>query len=409
MAKAPLLPVEEALAAILEGVAPTEPEFVSIFSCRNRTLAQDVASLRTQPPFATSAMDGYAVRAADIARPGARLRLIGTSAAGHRFAGEMGAGETVRIFTGAPLPAGADTILIQENASVSNDIVTPSQSEPLGRFVRAAGLDFHEGEVLLSAGTRIGAREISLAAAMNHAALPVHRRPRVAILATGDELAQPGGQAGPDQIIASNHLGVGAAVESAGGEAIHLGIAEDNFPSLEKHIAAARDQRADVLVTIGGASVGDHDLVQSALGREGMALDFWRIAMRPGKPLMFGQLGPMRIIGLPGNPVSSIVCALIFIQPLVRALSGDRAAAADRSEPAIAGAPLPANDERQDYLRAKICSYSNGLPVVVPHARQDSSMLSTLAQSDALLIRGVHAPALAEGQPCRILRLDRLD
>lgn len=409
MAKTPLLPVEDALAAILRGVTPTETEMVPIFACRNRVLAADLASLRTQPPFATSAMDGYAVRAQDIASPGARLKLVGTSAAGHRFAGGISPGETVRIFTGAPLPDGADTILIQENAIVSSNLVEATQSEPRGRFVRASGLDFRQGDVLLTAGTELGAREIALAAAMNHGVLPVRRRPRVAILATGDELVPPGGVAGPDQIIASNHLAIASAVESFGAEAILLGIAEDNFSSLEKHIANAREAPADVLVTIGGASVGDHDLVQSALGREGMALDFWRIAMRPGKPLMFGQLGAMRILGLPGNPVSSIVCALIFIRPLVRALLGQQLPDADISEEAIAGADFAANDERQDYLRAIITGKNNALPVVVAQPKQDSSMLATLASSDVLVVRRPFAAALAKGERCRIVRLQWLD
>lgn len=409
MARAPLLPVEEALARILTDVRPTAAEPCPISACRGRILAEDVASRRTQPPFPSSAMDGYAVRGADVSQPGARLKVIGSSAAGHGFAGRVGAGEAVRIFTGAPVPAGADTILIQENASLSNDVVTALQAEPTGRFVRPEGMDFRTGEVLLKAGTRLGAREIALAAAMNHAALPVRRRPMVAILATGDELVLPGAEPGPDQIVASNNIAVATAVESAGGQPLLLGIARDSAESLAESIASARASGADVLVTIGGASVGDHDLVQAALAREGMSLSFWRIAMRPGKPLMFGALDGMRILGLPGNPVASIVCTLIFLQPLIRALLATAAPLEAATRPALLGMDVGANDERQDYLRVRISGESQGLPVVAPHARQDSAMLSTLAASDALLIRAPHAPAARSGAPCTILPLALLD
>jgi len=409
MAGSPLLPVAEALRRILDRAAPTNAEIVPITAARGRTLATSLASTRTQPPFPTSAMDGYAVRADDLTDPRKPLTLLGESAAGKGFSGTVEAGTCVRIFTGAPLPPGADTILIQENANVANGLVTATQAEPKGRFVRPAGLDFKTGDVLLEAGTRLGARELGLAAAMNHASLSVRRRPRIAILATGDELVLPGKIPGPDQIVASNNIAVAAAAEAAGGEAVLLGIATDTLASLENSIRAARACGTDVLVTIGGASVGDHDLVQSALVREGMDLGFWRIAMRPGKPLLFGSLGPMRILGLPGNPVSSIVCALIFLQPLIRALLGDPCAAADISEPARLGVALGPNDERQDYVRVRLGSGADGLPVATPHQRQDSSMLSTLAASDALLIRPPYAPVAAAGDLCRILRLDRLD
>lgn len=409
MAKSPLLPVAEALDRILAGVTPTNAEIVPITAARGRTLAENVASTRTQPPFATSAMDGYAVRADDLREPGKPLILLGESAAGRRFHGPVGQGECVRIFTGAPLPEGADTILIQENAHVSNGLVIATQAEPRGRFVRSAGLDFKTGDVLLTAGTRLGARELGLVAAMNHACISVRRKPRVGILATGDELVLPGEIPGPDQIVASNNLAVAAAVEVAGGEALLLGIAADTFDSLEGSIRAAREAGVDLLVTIGGASVGEHDLVQSALRHEGMDLGFWRIAMRPGKPLLFGALGQMRILGLPGNPVSSIVCSLIFVQPLIRALLGDGAAGRDLSSEAVLGRDLGANDDRQDYLRVRIEGDAAGLPVVVPHERQDSSMLSTLSASHALLIRPPFAPAAAAGSRCRIVMLDRLD
>jgi molybdopterin molybdotransferase len=403
-----LLPVEEALRRVLEGVVSLSADTVAIAAAHGRTLAADVAATRTQPPWANSAMDGYAVRAADVAEPGSRLRLIGSSAAGHSFSGRIGPGETVRIFTGAPIPDGADSVLIQEDATADGPSITATRAVKPGQHIRLAGLDFAAGQVLLNAGRRLGPTEVALAAAMNHGAVPVRRKPRVAILATGDELVLPGDDPGPDQIVASNNFAIAAAVEAYGGEAHLLGIATDEFSSLEAAIRRARDLAADVLVTIGGASVGDHDLVQSALAKDGMKLGFWRIAMRPGKPLIFGSLGSMRILGLPGNPVSSIVCTLIFIRPLIRALLGDPDAAADPTGPAILGADMRANDFRQDYVRSRIVDWRDGLPVVAPHPVQDSSMLSVLAASQALLIRAPHAPAAQAGEACRIVPLELL-
>lgn len=406
MSGAPLLPVSQALERVLASApTPLPAEHISLTQARGRTLAEDVSALRTQPPFPASAMDGYAVRATDIAHVPASLKVIGTSAAGHRFAGVVSAGEAVRIFTGAPVPEGADTILIQENTRVDGDVVIALESEEAGRYVRRAGLDFTQGEVLLAKGRRLGPPELALAAAMNHPSLPVTRRPRVALLATGDELVRPGESLGPDQIVASNTYAVAAYAEAAGAEVIDLGIAGDRFSDLETSIRAARDAGADVLVTLGGASVGDHDLVQTALSREGMDLGFWRIAMRPGKPLMHGRIGDMRILGLPGNPVSAIVCGVLFLVPLVRALSGDPKAGADRSESAVLGVDLPANDSRQDYLRAHIVGVRDGHPLVEAFRRQDSSMLRVLAEAECLIVRDVHAPAAKAGEACRIVRL----
>jgi molybdopterin molybdotransferase len=250
----------------------------------------------------------------------------------------------------------------------------------------------------------MGPRSQALAAAMGHAEVPVRRRPRVAVLATGDELVRPGEAMRPDQIVASNVYAIAGMVTQAGGVPIDLGIATDDFAALEAAVAAAEEAGADVLVTLGGASVGDHDLVQSALTRRGMRLGFWRIAMRPGKPLIFGSLGRMAILGLPGNPVSSIVCAHLFLEPLLRALAGDPDARADRSGPAVLGGPLPANDMRQDYLRARLSVDADGRTVATPFARQDSSMLRLLADAQALVVRPPHAPPAAAGDPCRILR-----
>lgn len=401
-----LTPVADALAGILAGASPIrERETVPLDRAEARTLAADVAALRTQPPFPASAMDGFAVRAADIATVPARLALIGTSAAGHAFTGTVGPGQCVRIFTGAPVPAGADAILIQENARAEGNMVEALSPVTAGRFVRQAGLDFREGEVLLRAGRRLGPSAVALAAAMGYATLPVVRRPRVAILATGDELVRPGEPTGPDQIVASNTYAVAAIAERAGAEALDLGIARDDLPALTAAIDAARDAGADVLVTLGGASVGDHDLVQRALAARGWEFGFWRIAMRPGKPLMHGRLGAMTVLGLPGNPVSSIVCSLIFLVPLVRALSGDPDAGAVATQPARLGVDLPANDERQDYLRARLTAGEDGTLVATPFPRQDSSMLRLMAEAEALVVRAPHAPAARAGDPCRIIRL----
>ena len=406
MSRAPLLPVSDALARVLDSARdPLPAELVPLAQARGRTLAQDVAALRTQPPFPASAMDGYAVRAADIASVPARLNVIGESAAGRRFTGAIAAGEAVRIFTGAPVPDGADTILIQENTRAEDGAVVALESETLGRYVRRAGLDFSTGDVLLKKGRRLGPPELALAAAMNHPALPVTRRPRVALLATGDELVRPGEDIGPDQIVASNTFAVRAYAENAGAEVIDLGIAGDRFADIEAAIRQARDSGADVLVTLGGASVGDHDLVQTALAREGMELGFWRIAMRPGKPLMHGRIGDMRILGLPGNPVSAIVCGLLFLVPLVRALSGDPRAGDDVTETAVLGGDLPENDNRQDYLRARITGTQDGRPLVEAFGKQDSSMLRVLSEAQCLIVRDAHAPAARAGEMCRMLRV----
>jgi len=407
MAGTNLLPVADALAQILEGAGiASAPESVPLSQAHNRRLAADLAARRTQPPAALSAMDGYAVRRADIETVPAVLTMIGTSAAGHGFHGAVKAGETVRIFTGAPLPEGTDTIVIQEDTDASGNSITMKESEPLGRHVRAAGLDFKSGDVLLEKGRRLGPVELALAAAMNHSHVEVARRPLVAILATGDELVAPGTEPGPDQIVASNNFAVAAYVERAGGQVLDLGIAPDNFPDIEAAIRRAREANADVLVTLGGASVGDHDLVQDALKNEGMDLGFWRIAMRPGKPLMHGSIGDMRVLGLPGNPVSAIVCAILFLVPLVRALTGDPGAGEDISIPALLGEDMRENDTRQDYVRSRVSGLHDGAPVATPFSRQDSSMLGTLAQSQGLIIRPPFAPPAKKGDACRVILLD---
>jgi molybdopterin molybdotransferase len=406
MSRDMLLSVAEARARILADVSGERPiETVKLAQAAGRTLAEDLIARRTQPPMAVSAMDGYAVRAADLAHLPIRLRQIGESAAGHGFLGCVGPGETVRIFTGAPVPAGADAILIQEDAQADDGFIAPARSVSQGRFIRPKGLDFAEGETLLLAGTRLGPSQMALAAAMNHAEIKVARAPRVAILATGDELAAPGGAIGADQIVASNSFAIAALVEEAGGAPLDLGIARDEFAAIAAGIRAARDAKADVLVTLGGASVGDHDLIKPALAREGMKLNFWRIAMRPGKPLIHGGLGPMAILGLPGNPVSAIVGGILFLRPLVRALLGDPEAQSARSEPAVLGRAIHANDGREDYLRASLAPHESGMATAIPFETQDSSLLRQLAQADCLVIRAPHAPAGKAGDPCQIIKL----
>ncbi|GGC69536.1 molybdopterin molybdotransferase MoeA [Chelatococcus reniformis] len=403
----PMLSVDEALRRVLASAAtPTDVEDVAITAAHGRTLARDLAARRTQPPFDSSAMDGYAVRAADCATPHAMLRLIGTSAAGHRFTGTVGPGEAVRIFTGAPVPAGADAVIIQENAeppSPEGTVRFIAAAEP-GRHIRRAGLDFAAGDVLLSAGSRLDFRRIGLAAAMGHPALPVRRRPRVALLATGDELVRPGEAAGEDQIVSSNSYAVAALAEAAGAEPLDLGIARDDRADLAAAVEQARAAAADVLVTLGGASVGDHDLVKDALADARMELDFWRIAMRPGKPLMHGRLGAMVVLALPGNPVSAIVCAALFLVPLLRALVGDPEAGDDRSIAVRLGADVGPNDVRQDYLRARLTA-SADLPIATPAAVQDSSLLGVLASAEALIVRPPGAPAARAGEVARAIPL----
>jgi molybdopterin molybdotransferase len=414
-----LISVEDALSRVLASVEkPVGVEHVSLVACAGRTLAHDVDALRDQPPFPASAMDGYAVRSADCTQVPATLRIIGTSAAGNRFSGSVGAKEAVRIFTGAPVPDGADAVILQEDTERSGDHVVVKEATRPNRHIRTAGLDFRAGDVLLQAGLRLDSRHIALAASMGHGALPVHRKPRVAILATGDELVRAGEPVGPDQITASSLPATILMVEKAGAEAIDLGIASDTLESLDERIQAAKDAGADILVTLGGASVGEHDLVQKALSRQGMDLGFWRVALRPGKPLMHGRLGSTLLLGLPGNPVSSLVCAVLFLIPAIRALLGDQKAAEDPTEDAILGADLPPNRDRQDYMRASLSLQDVPLsltkpperlmlPVATPHLLQDSSILSILERSDALLVRPPHAPAATAGEPCRIIRLGR--
>lgn len=400
-----LLSVEDALARLLTAARPVrETEAVDIGKAHGRVLARDVASRLTQPPFDSSAMDGYALRAEDIAEIGAIVTVIGESAAGNRFAGRVLPGQAVRIFTGAPVPEGADTVLIQEDADRLDDQRIRTRFVPAkGRHIRPRAQDFREGDVVLHSGEQLDAGRLTVAAGMNHARLDVFRRVRVAILATGDELLPPGSDLGPDQIVASNTFGIAAIARESGAQIIDLGIAPDSRSSIEEQLAAAQAADADILVTLGGASVGDHDLVQSTLVGAGMERDFWRVAMRPGKPLMVGRLGDMQVLGLPGNPVSSLVCGFLFLEPLVRTLGHIKVR--NRLAAATTTLPLAANDKRQDYIRARLTRSADGKFSATAFERQDSSMMQTFAQSDALIVRAPGAPATDAGSPCNVLLL----
>jgi molybdopterin molybdotransferase len=399
-----LMPVTEALTAVLAGAEPLAEEMVALDAAFHRVLARDVPALRTQPPQAMSAMDGYAVRAADASAAGIRLKVIGEVAAGRPFEEALGAREAVRIFTGGVIPDGADAVVIQEDTVADSGHVTITEAARPGRHIRPAGIDFREGDVLLARGIHLTDRDLSLAAGMNYPELPVRRRPKVALLATGDELVMPGATPGPGQIVYSNGYALRALARHEGADIIDLGIAADTLEATVAGIRRGRDAGADILVTTGGASVGDHDLVKRSLEAEGVAMAFWKIAMRPGKPMMHGRLGAMRVIGLPGNPVSSYVCGFLFLVPLIRALSG-RSAVHHAHETALLGRDVGANDLREDYLRARLERRSDGALIAIPVDHQDSSLLGNLAAARALVIRPPFAAKASAGSACDILRL----
>jgi len=399
-----MISVEAARDRVLAGLRPTPAELVALPDAWGRVTATQVIARLTQPPADVSAMDGYALRAAD-GTAGAILRVIGAAPAGHPFDGQLGPGEAVRLFTGSVVPAGADTILLQEDATAGEGTVRVNETVRPARHIRRAGQDFARGEAVLLQGRRLTVRDIGLAAAANHPWLTVHRRPCIGILATGDEIAMPGEPIPPGGIVSSNSHALAAMVRAAGGTPIVLPVAADT----PEAIAAVADAVAgmDMLVTTGGASVGDHDLVMSGLQARGMTLDFWKIAMRPGKPLLFGALGATPVLGLPGNPVSALICAILFLLPAIQRLSG-LPAAAPATVLARLATPLAANDRRADYLRATLVADSAGRLVATPIASQDSAMLRRLAQADALILRPPQAPALAEGADIPVIRLDSL-
>ncbi len=397
-----MIPVAEARQRILADLAVLPAEQVGLNEALGRVLAEDVASRRTQPPQAVSAMDGYAVRAADVASVPARLKVIGTAPAGAPFDGSVGAGEAVRIFTGAAVPAGADAIVIQEDTERDGDTVIVKECVAAGHYIRPAGLDFKAGQVLLEAGRVLNARDVGLVAAMNVPWLKVRRQPRVALLATGDEIVLPGEEFGPSDIVSSNTFALDGLVRASGGVPVTLGIAADNEASIRALAEGA--QGADILVTTGGASVGEHDLVQAALGDIGLKVDFWQIAMRPGKPLIFGRLGATPMLGFPGNPVSSMVCGMLFLRPALATMLGMEDVE-PRVETAILGADLGENDRREDYLRASLSLDGKGNRVATPFPVQDSSNFARLVQADCLVVRAPHAPPAKAGDTVSYIAL----
>jgi molybdopterin molybdotransferase len=396
-----MISVDEARQRILAGLRRTPPEMVALSEAWGRVTAAAIVARLTQPPEDVSAMDGYALRQADGGE-GNVLRLVGSAPAGHPFGGLVGPGDAVRIFTGSLIPRGADTILLQEDASVGDGLVTVRETTVAGRHIRRRGQDFGAGDEVVAAGRVITARDVGLAAAANHPWVRVHRKPRIAVLATGDEIALPGEPIPAGGIISSNAHALAGLIRATGGEASILPVAADDRRSLAE--AATQIRAADMLVTTGGASVGEHDLVQSALGEQGLEVDFWKIAMRPGKPLMHGRIGGIPMLGLPGNPVSSLVCAMLFLIPAIRVLVGLPAAAVP-TRPAVLGAALGENDHRADFLRAKLTQDAGGGWIATAFPRQDSAMLWLLAQADALILRAPLAPALEAGARVDIIRL----
>ncbi len=403
-----MMPVDKALGIVLRSVEPVGSEFVELRQAANRILSKELAARRTQPPFNASAMDGYAVKAADLGSLPEKLEIIGQSRAGVPFAGDLARGQAVRIFTGAVVPKGADTIIIQENTSVDGISVLVQSSSPPGKFIRKAGLDFSAGEILIPAGTRLNPRHLALAASMGHSRLKVFNKPKVALIATGDELVLPGEQISDGKIIASNSFGIAMLVEQAGGEVIDFGIAPDQPKELKNLINKAIREGADLIVTMGGASVGDHDIVLPVAQNIGFEFEIAKILMRPGKPFLFAKKHyrkrDVRLVGLAGNPVSSMIAGDVFVRPLVQKLSG---VSADALEPiaALLGRDLPKNNDRQEFMRAQLDRRPNGTLVATPFDRQDSSMLANLVRAECLLIRPVGAKASKTGDSCSILLL----
>jgi molybdopterin molybdotransferase len=396
--------VADALRRVLAHAEPLSPENVPLDDANGRVLARGLTALRTQPPADVSAMDGYAVRTADVADAPVYLKVIGEVAAGRPFAAAVGPGETVRIFTGGVIPAGADTVVVQESANREADRVEVLKPATKGRHIRKEGLDFRRGESLFARGHRLTARDLALLAGMNHPLVTLHRRPKIALFATGDELVPPGTEPVPGQIVYSNGFALAALARQEGAVVTDLGLVGDTMEATIVAIRRARDIPADILVTTGGASVGDYDFVHKAFAAEGMDLSFWKVAMRPGRPLMHGRLGDMHILGLPGNPVSSYVCALLFLIPLIRRMSG-RADLTIPVESAVLGYDLPANDEREDYLRASLRHGATG-EVATPFPTQDSSMMVPLARADCIIIREPYAPPASAGSRCAIVKFE---
>jgi molybdopterin molybdotransferase len=397
-----MISVAEAVSIVCHGFGPLGSEHIDLRSALGRVLAEDLASRVSQPPADVSAMDGYAVRSIDIPQVPSTLKLVGESAAGARFTGSIAEGETVRISTGAPVPSDADAIVIQENVRASEDSVAVLEKPLPGKWIRRAGLDFSYGQVLLKTGCKLTARHIGLAAAMNIPWLRVRRKPCVGFIATGNEVVLPGEPLGPDQIISSNSLALSAYIETFGGTPINLGIADDDDASLMAALESAGEM--DLLVTVGGASVGDHDLVKKILRKKDFEIKFHKVAMRPGKPVFFGVGNGLPVLGLPGNPVSVGVAAVVFLKPALEAMLG----AAQQETHLLTvslGRDLPANDQRQDYLRAKLTRGADNTLIAEPFQRQDSSMLALFSQADCLVIRSPFAPPAYIGDNVKVLPL----
>ncbi|MDV7338884.1 molybdopterin molybdotransferase MoeA [Terasakiella sp. A23] len=390
-----LLPLDDAFAKVAEGIKTLTAEQISVAEALGRVLAEDVAARLTQPPSAVSSMDGYAVRSADVQTQPVIVERVGESQAGGPFEGTVSPGQCVRIFTGAPMPAGADAVIMQEDTDVAGNQVTLKEVAYEGKFVRRAGLDFSEGDILLKKGQLLSARDIGLLCAMNVPWVKVYRKPRVAILATGDELVMPGEAVRESQIVSSNSLMVAAMVTAMGGIPINLGIAGDTEESLRETLRGL--EGADLLITSGGVSVGEYDLVRNVLGEEGLDIDFWRIAMKPGKPFMFGHIAGKPAMGLPGNPVSSYVTAFLFLRPALRKMQGGTFEQ-DKPVRVILGADVPKNTIRQEYMRAVFSRDNDGRLVATPYDKQDSSMLANLAHCEGFIIRPVQAPELKAGE-----------
>jgi molybdopterin molybdotransferase len=395
-----MISVDEAVQRITRVFSPLPAETVALAEALGRVLARDAVAPIDHPPAPMSAMDGYAVHAVD-ARVGAELAVIGEAPAGRPFAGRIGAGQAVRIFTGGIVPEGADAVVIQEDTIAQGSTVRVKEAPARGENVRERGLDFRAGDVLLERSRRISSRDIALLAAADFAHVEVTRQPRVAIVATGDELTRPGEPRAPGGIVASSIYAIQAMVKDWGGDPIDLGIVPDRAEEFARLPAQTRD--ADLIITLGGASVGDHDLIQSALKPHGFVLDFWKIAMRPGKPLIFGRLNATPLIGLPGNPVSAMVCALLFVRPALTTMLGAPYASPIRT--ARLASALKANGKRQDYLRAQL-SVADGVLTAEPFKLQDSSMQKVFARADGLIIRRIDAPPAAAGDEVEVLLLD---
>jgi len=395
--------VNEAIKLLTENVTLTDAEVVPLKQCLGRVLAEDVISKVSHPPCDVSSMDGYALKAVETRNPPVTLKLIGESQAGGYFEQTVKTGETVRIFTGASLPRGTDAVQIQENANRKGDKITIYQSVSTNNFVRAAGMDFIAGDTILKSGTILTARHLGLAAAMNQSTLCVRKKPQVAILATGNEIALPGADLAPSKIISSNTFALHAYVIAMGGEPIDLGIAKDTLEDLDTSLEGAL--QCDILVTVGGISVGDYDLVKQALENKGLKKIFHKIAMRPGKPVLFGKINSLSVLCMPGNPVSTGICSILFLKKALYTMQGINTNN-EQAHTAILGIDLVENDLRQDYIRAKLEINKIGEKIVLPFPKQDSTLQACFAEADCLIVRPPHAPPAKAGEHVKILLLN---